>query len=112
MTDCNARIAGPASQTIRNTMRQTLKLAQDGQLSMTQLQLAAGVIDDCADQVERLERMSVPEAMTRPTSADVESGRVVGLFDETRRLAIGGTLTAPPRRRGLWGRIQRLMRRF
>lgn len=114
MTDCNARIAGPASETMRNTMKQLLKLAGDGELKTIQLQLAAGVIDDCADQVERLEAMVVPESQKART-ADIESGKVL-LFDEqsaaTKRLALGGAVTAPPRRKGFWGRFQTFMRRI
>ena len=76
MTDCfkrGTRIGGPPSQTIRNTMTQLLELAGDGHVSMTQLQLAAGVMFDCADQVERLEAMAVPESQ-RADPKDIENG--------------------------------------
>ena len=115
MNDCKARIAGPVSETMRNTMKQLLQLAGDGELKTIQLQLAAGVLSDCADQVERLEAMTVPEAQ-RADPRDIESGKVV-LFDEqnaaTQRLALGGAVTAPTRvrPRGLWGRFQTFMRR-
>lgn len=114
MTDCKARIAGPASEAIRNTMKQTLKLAAEGKLSMIELQLAAGVLEDCAEQVERLEAMTVPESQ-RAGTAEIDSGKVL-LFDEckpgARRLALGGAVTAPPRRRGLWTRFQNILRRI
>ena len=115
MTDCKARIAGPASATIRNTMRQTLMLATQGKLSLVQVQLAAGVLEDCAEQVERLERMVVPESQ-RAGAADIASGKVL-LFDERRpaaRIALGGAVTAPARRRprGLWERFQNILRRI
>lgn len=110
----DARIAGPASATIRNTMKQTLILARDGHLSLMQLQLTAGVMSDCADQVERLEAMVVPESQ-RADEADIESGKVL-LFDElkpaARRLALGGAVTAPPRRRGFWNRFHNILRRI
>ena len=76
MTDCKARIAGPASEAIRNTVAQTLTLAAQGKLSLMQLQLAAGVLEDCAEQVERLEAMAVPDSQ-RADPRDIESGKVV-----------------------------------
>lgn len=113
--DTDARIAGPASQTIRNTMKQTLILARDGHLSLMQLQLTAGVMSDCADQVERLEAMVVPEAQ-RADPKDIESRKVV-MFDELKntcgRVALGGAVSAPPRRRkGFWNQFQTFMRRI
>lgn len=116
-TDVQAevRIGGPASQTMRNTMKQLLKLAGEGELKVIQLQVAAGVIDCCADQVERMEAMVVPEAQ-RADPADIESRKVV-MFDELKntcgRVALGGAVSAPPRRRkGFWNRFQTFMRRI
>lgn len=116
MTEVKVRIAGPTSETIRNTAKQMLALAGQDGLTLMQLQLGCGVLSDCADQVERLEAMTVPKAQ-RADPRDIESGKVV-LFDEqnavTHRLALGGAVTAPMRARprGFWGRFQTFMRRI
>ena len=114
-----ARIGGPASQAIRNIATQLLALSEGDDLKLIHLQLGCGALNDCADQVERLEGMAVPEAR-RVQAADIESGKVLP-FDAAERLAVGGAITAPPRRRtlrralrtrGLWGRFQTFMRRL
>jgi hypothetical protein len=110
MTELEARIAGPASEAIRNTVKQMLALASEDKLSLMQLQLGCGVFMDCADQVELLEAMTVPESQ-KAAMADVESGKVL-LFEKCKGLAIGGAISAPPRRRGLWKRFQTYLRRF
>lgn len=105
----DARLAGPASEAIRNTTRQLLKLAGGGITTM-QIQLAAGVLLEAADQVEQLERQAVP-AGARIDTADIAAGNVLPFETKARRLALGGAVSAPPRRRGLWKRFQNILRR-